>query len=230
MAVEDAGIVRMGMIRRLPALTPAEFTEHWRGPHGQFGARILNLRRYHQNHTIQSLPLGRLADRWMLDGLSQLWFDSIEVMTQSIASPSYATLASDTPTVMTMPGLIAGTPERVAGLAPGTASLHKAMVVIGRKDDVSSEAFLAGWRDLSAGLRKAPGLAGLTNTVVSHRESEPGKPVAYQALPVDVVAEVWFDTGQALNAFFAAPGLAAEVERLADNAGVYAVQTYVIVP
>ena len=80
MAERLPGVVRMGMIRRLPSLSSAEFRDHWKGPHGAIAARIPNLRRYHQNHTIEVLPLAGLPDGWRLDGLSELWFDDIEAM------------------------------------------------------------------------------------------------------------------------------------------------------
>src|SRR5579871_1904353 len=114
-ARELPGVVRMGLIKRLAALTPAEFSDHWRGPHGVLGKNLPNLRRYHQNHVIRRLPVGDFADRRGLDGLSELWFDGLDVMRSSIASSAYQALATDTPTVMTMPGLLAGTQERVAG-------------------------------------------------------------------------------------------------------------------
>lgn len=222
-----AGIVRMGMIKRLPALTPGEFSEHWRGPHGRFGAAIPNLLRYHQNHTVRHFEVDGVPDPWILDGLSELWFRDLETMSRSIASPAYGVLASDTPTVMTMPGLVAGPQEEtVAG--PDDASLPKLMLIAGRREGMADQAYLDAWRALSTDLRSVGGLVSLRNTIVTHRESDPGEVVARDRLPVDLVSEIWFDTEPALDK--AAGGRIGEALRsTAAHAGVYQVQTYVIV-
>jgi uncharacterized protein (TIGR02118 family) len=223
-----AGIVRMGMIKRLPALTPEEFSKHWRGPHGTFGAAIPNLIRYHQNHTVRRFEVGGVPDPWNLDGFSELWFDDLPTMSRSIASPAYGALASDTPTVMTMPGLIAGPQEEtVAG--PDDPSRPKLMLIVGRRDDDAAPAFLDTWRQLSGDLRSVPGLLALRNTIVTHRESEPGRIVGHDALPVDIVSELWFDTEPALQEAAPHGRLGEALRSTAARAGVYQVQTYVIV-
>jgi uncharacterized protein (TIGR02118 family) len=230
MASSPPGIVRMGLIRRLPSLTPAAFTEHWRGPHGAFAARLPDLRRYHQNHTRRRQPVGRLPDPWELDGLSELWFDSLEVMSRSIASPSYTELAGDTPTVMTVPGLIAGPQETAVAMVEKAGSPLKAMVVLRRRPDLSGDRFLDGWRKATAALAGSDGLLGVTNTVVVHREGAPGQKLAYDALPVDAVTEFWFAGDGALTATLARPDFVSRAEELCESASSYVVQTYVIVP
>lgn len=222
-----AGIVRMGMIKRLPALTPEEFGDHWRGPHGRFGAAIPNLIHYHQNHTVRRFQVDGVQDPWGLDGLSELWFSDLGTMSRSIASPAYGDLAKDTPTVMTMPGLIAGPQEEtIAG--PVDASLSKLMLVAGRPEGVAGSSFLDQWRRLSGDWRSIPGLGSLRSTIVTHRESEPGRVVGHDALPVDVVSEIWFGSERALQEAASGGRIADALRCTAARAGVYQVQTYVI--
>lgn len=227
------GVVRMGMIRRLPSLTPAEFSAHWSGPHGVFGSQIPNLRHYHQNHSSKPLTFGGLPDRWSLDGLSELWFDDIESMLAGVRSPGYGGLAQDTPKVMTMPGLIAGTQEVQFGGTVDRGGLAKAMVLMGRNPALTASAFVDAWRKRSEGFPAIPGLAAMTNTIVTHWESEPGIVVDHHRLPVDLVAELWFSSPQHLERAFAADlprALGADFGTVASDASAFATNTFIIVP
>jgi uncharacterized protein (TIGR02118 family) len=223
------GVVRMGLIKRLASLTRDEFGDHWRGPHGMFAANIPNLQRYHQNHVVRRFTVGGLPDLWNLDGLSELWFDSLDIMSRSIASPAYAMLAKDTPTVMTMPGLIAGTQELASGHNEAVDRLGKLMMVVGRRRELTPAAFLDGWRALSASLCKMMCVTGVTNTVVSRRESEPGRAVLYEALPIDLVSEFWLERDTAMDELLEQDPFRSSVIALAGNVSTYAMRTYVIV-
>jgi uncharacterized protein (TIGR02118 family) len=231
MAEQVPGVVRMGMIRRLPELTPAQFSDHWSGPHGTIASRIPNLRRYHQNHVTARFPIKGIADRWHLDGLSELWFDDIETMLRSIASPQYAPLARDTPTVMTMPGLIAGRQEIIVETA-GVPKLAKAMMVLGRNPAFSGQAFAERWGERTESLKQVRGLSSVVNTFVVHHERRPGEVVSHSELPVDAVCELWFSDDGALRCAFAGgvPGLfTLGEEALIADVSCYAMKTFVIV-
>jgi uncharacterized protein (TIGR02118 family) len=232
MAETLPGVVRMGMIRRLETLSPLQFSEHWKGPHGAIASLIPNLRRYHQNHFTEAFRIGDWPDVWRLDGLSELWFDDIPTMLKSIASPDYTPLARDTPTVMTMPGLIAGTQERELAFDGDVGGLVKAMLVLGRAASTSQADFAAAWRDTAASLRNLIGLGQIVSTFVNHWESEPGRTIGYEHLPVDVVCELWFDSGAALRAAMAGPvaeRLASPLAERLGNLSCHAAQTHVIV-
>lgn len=219
----------MGLIERLPSLSPAAFGEHWRGPHGTFGSRIPNLRRYHQNHIVRSFTIADLPDRWQLDGLSELWFDSLDIMMRSIASPAYAALASDTPTVMTMPGLVAGTQEMIAGSGEQTLRLRKLMLVAGRRRELAPDTFLRDWRAALASAGNAAKAAAIRNTIVMHREIAPLQLAEYHALPIDVVTELWLEEDAAVDEFMQLGSFQSSAAELAENISAYVVLTYVIV-
>ena len=81
-------------------------------------------------------------------------------MSCSIASPAYATLAKDTPTVMTMPGLIAGTQELASGRDEAVGRLGKLSYGCRPTAWLFPAAFLDGWRALSDSICKMMCVAG----------------------------------------------------------------------
>ncbi len=223
-------IVRMGLIRRKAALSPDQFSAHWRGPHGTLASAMPGLLGYHQNHRIETYPLTGHDDRWNLDGLSELWFPNLDAMRGAVASPAYAPVAADTPDVMTMPGIIAGI--QVPRLHhPKTPAIGEKLMVVAARRGGADVADLAGWwngADLAAGLDH---VTGVVDTFVTHRESSPGREVARDALPVDLVVELCFADGAALAA--AAPrisrALQGEAGQLLQDAALYRTRTYVVV-
>ncbi len=75
----------------------------------------------------------------------------------------------------------------------------KLMVLLPRRADLSSEAFNRYLRDTHAPL--VARLPGLRRLVINHVLSDPGgAPPAY-----DAIAEVWFDSPEALQAALASP-------------------------
>ena len=80
-------------IHRQPHLTHEEFLRYWLDEHGRLAISLVNdlrVRRYVQLHTIET-PLNDLfaAPRQALepfDGIVELWFDSLEVVEEMIAT------------------------------------------------------------------------------------------------------------------------------------------------
>jgi uncharacterized protein (TIGR02118 family) len=233
MAEIQPGIVRMGMIKRLETLTPEAFRDHWKGPHGAIAAKIPNLRRYHQNHVVESFRVDEWPDIWSLDGLSELWFDDLDTMLMSVASAGYAPLARDTPTVMTMPGLIAGVREKELASVGDAGAWAKAMMIVGRRSEATDAAFAKVWRKACPNLRTLDGVRQIVTVYVNHRESEPARITPYERLPVDIVCELWFATPTERRAALGdalVRHLGEDVTALTANVSCYAMQTYVIVP
>lgn len=52
------------------------FHDHWRHPHGTLGRNVMQLRRYIQNHRIESSALP--SDPVRFQGVAEGWFDSLE--------------------------------------------------------------------------------------------------------------------------------------------------------
>lgn len=62
-------------ITKKPGLTDEEFFDYWKNVHGLIGARIPELRRLVQSHTITETKAISPPD---FDGMAELWFDSME--------------------------------------------------------------------------------------------------------------------------------------------------------
>jgi uncharacterized protein (TIGR02118 family) len=228
-------IVRMGLIERLPSLSPEAFSAHWRGPHGTAASHMPNLRRYEQNHVVDNSQLGLAYPRgpWKLDGFSQLWFDDLAAMRAAISSGAYVGVATDTPTVMTMPGIIAAEPQVVRPPDRTQGALRKRMSILRRRDDVTPDAFKREWLEVHAGLVAAlPGMAGYIQNLIVARESAPNIPCGYEALPIDGIVELWFPDSETIKTAFAS----AQGHAVLDHARsfiaeitTYLVETHIIV-
>ena len=206
-------IVRMGLIQRLPELSLEEFRSHWLGPHGAAAAQMPWLRRYQQNHVYDDAQRAIAYARgpWRLDGFSQLWFDDLASMRQAIGSPAYAGVASDTPDVMIMPGLLACEPNVVVEATRPTPPLVKRMSILRRRLELSPEDFRREWTATYAELvRRLLHLAGYIQNVVVARELRPNEACGYAELPIDGVVELWFpDLATIDEAFASVAGRAA---------------------
>ncbi|WP_019170162.1 hypothetical protein [Pseudaminobacter salicylatoxidans] len=165
----------------------------------------------------------------MLDGLSELWFPSIEAMRQAVASPTYAPVAADTPSVMTMPGIVAGT-QAGRGSANALAAGDKLLLIATRAATIDADTFAQRWD----GGQIATALAGVSHAVdtfVTHWESAPGIEISREELPLDLVVELWFEDTATLRAAARqlADGLGDTAGHLLGDAALYRTQTHVIV-
>lgn len=65
----------IGLVKRKPGVTPAEFTRYWREKHGPLVARVFpGVKRYVQNHPAK-LPGGGEPQ---VDGVVELWFEDLK--------------------------------------------------------------------------------------------------------------------------------------------------------
>lgn len=78
-------------LHRLPSLTREEFQRYWRETHAplvEAAAGPLGIRRYHQQHTLDSALARRFAGAQGIpngegedyDGIAEIWFDSEEAL------------------------------------------------------------------------------------------------------------------------------------------------------
>lgn len=82
----------MAFLVKLPQLSDAAFSAHWRHPHGTMTRRIPQFRRYVQNHRIGNVPGLREGD-W--SGVPAIWLDDVTALTEAQAHPDYAPLDAD---------------------------------------------------------------------------------------------------------------------------------------
>jgi uncharacterized protein (TIGR02118 family) len=200
-------IVRMGLLTRKPGITTEQFRRHWREVHGPLAAHMPGLRRYHQNHLIDASPLGSGTSPvgWHLDGISELWFDDMASMQAAVASDAYRAVAADEPNCMVGTKVIVAEQSPVMPLPPDNAigPLVKCMSILARAPDVEPGAFREAWcGGHAARVARLPGLAGYTQNIVVER-AVGGRTAAFETVPVDGVAELWFRDVDALHAAFA---------------------------
>jgi uncharacterized protein (TIGR02118 family) len=106
------------MASRLPGLMHDEFFDHWRNVHGPLAAKAPGVRRYVQNHAIVEAYAWRGMTH---DGWSEIWFDDMDSMKATFASPEWKALREDGVTLFTYPMGICVARERIqkdAGWTP----------------------------------------------------------------------------------------------------------------
>ena len=88
-------ILRSGLIQNLPHVDQKAFAKHWREVHGPLAARLPNLRGYVQNHIVERGAVRRNELMHRIDGISQLWFDSLELMAEAMSSSAQEACVRD---------------------------------------------------------------------------------------------------------------------------------------
>jgi uncharacterized protein (TIGR02118 family) len=201
-------IVRMGLLTRRPEVSQAEFRRHWLEVHGPLAARLPGLRRYHQNHVVDSrqLAIDHARGSWALDGISELWFDSEEDMNRAVSSEEYQEVARDHHLFVGQTALITAVQNVVVPVDRSAGSLVKRMSILTRKPGLTPEQFKEEWWGFHAeAVSKFPNLMGYTQNLVTWRSAGLGQPASYEALPIDGMVELWFRTVDDVEAAFRSP-------------------------
>ena len=225
----------MGLIVRKAGLPPSEFRKHWLGTHATFATKLPHLRRYQQNHVINSTQLGIdfARGKWNLDGFSELWFDDFEAMRSDINSDVYRPLSTDTPKLMDVPGIIISVQNQVIPLPANPGSMVKRMAILERKPGVTATTFHHEWWNVHAGkVSKMPDVLGYTQNLVIDRELTPGASAPYSAVPIDGIVELWFRDVPSIEHSFASPAgkeVMSHAETFIGEITTYLVETHDIV-
>jgi uncharacterized protein (TIGR02118 family) len=95
---------------RHPGLMHDEFFDHWLNVHGGLGKKVPGIRRYVQNHAIVEAYAWRGMTH---DGWAEMWFDDLESMHRTLASPEWQTLNADGKTLFTYPMGVCVARERI---------------------------------------------------------------------------------------------------------------------
>lgn len=82
-------------VRRLPSLSPEEFTDYWLNRHGPLvkkHAPTLGMKRYVQSHTVPSDELNAAAKdprgiKDQYDGITEVWWESVDSLAGALATP-----------------------------------------------------------------------------------------------------------------------------------------------
>lgn len=202
-------IIRMGVIRKKDGLDVEAFRKHWREVHGPIAAAIPGLRRYQQNHVVDSGQRGIDYKRGNdeIDGFSQLWFDDLDSMQAALSSEVCRSLAKDEANFIGNLKLLMLEPNPII-VPPSDRPLIKRMSTLKRRADVSPEKFRHEWYEVHSMLvKRLPQVMGYTqNLVVGRNLEKSGKSgaldAAYEELPIDGIVELWFNDTKSIEEAF----------------------------
>ena len=204
-AVDGRGsIVRMDLLKRRANLSPEDFGKHWREVHGPLAAQLPGLRRYHQNHVIDSEQRGIDYPRGPVtfDGISELWFDDEAAMQRSLTSDAVNALVADEANLMDDIHVVIAE-QNVAIPTPPGVRLLKRMSTLKRREDVTPETFRHEWFKVHPLLvKRLPQVKGYTQNLIFDRTRGRGAQVSREDLPIDGVVELWFEDVQSLHSAF----------------------------
>lgn len=200
-------IVRMGLLQKQHDLSVAEFRRHWREHHAGVAGRLPGLRWYEQNHVVESAQrgIGYKRGRMEYDGISQLWFDSIESMVEAIDTQRQ-NLVTDEATFISHLDIIAAEPTTVLS-PPVDEPVLKRMSTLKRRADLSPDEFANEWRRHADFVQSMPGVRGYAQHLVVARsrgkDRDTGKlDASYDEIPIDGIVELWFNDMESLDHSF----------------------------
>jgi uncharacterized protein (TIGR02118 family) len=191
------------VLKRKSGMRVEAFQEYWRTTHAELVKKVPELRHYAQCHTLLS---GYRKGEPVYDGVAELWYDDTEAMRRITDAPeSKAALADDQHFLDTSRMAFLLTEEYVQKDGPTDASMVKLIEFVHRKPGMAVEAFQDYWRTVHGPL--AVKIPMIRRYVQCHT-----RPSAYRAgrQPIyDGVAQVWFDSTDAMRESATTPEYAA---------------------
>lgn len=195
-------IVRIGLLRKKPDWSIEAFRRYWLEKHGPLAARLPALRHYEQNHVVDNVYSERTRGPDHIDGFSELTFESDDAMRAETDTQLGQDLARDE--AHFIDALRVAVVEQHVCIATDWArSPIKRMALLRRRPEVSAEQFAREWLATHAALvREMPGVRGHRQNLVLARQAPKGTPVDHAGMPVDGIAELWFDDAEAMYEAF----------------------------
>jgi uncharacterized protein (TIGR02118 family) len=202
--------VRFGLIRKKAEWDRDVFANYWHEQHGPLVAQLPNLRGYCQNLVTDRLQRGIDFARgpWDFDGFSQLWFgDASEAHHAFTNSALAAAFIADEQHFLGALHIVAAEQTEIIAVPPppGRGRLLKRISMLRRRHGLDEDTFRREWIVHADLVRTMPGVSGYRQNVITHRQREKGKPCGYEALPIDGIVELWFESPASLEAAFGSP-------------------------
>lgn len=225
-------ISRCGLMQKKDGMSVDEFKDYWLQVHGPIASAMANLRRYDQHVAVANGPRHGIGQGPVaIDGYSELQFDSYKDMLEGVAS-LHGEGADDIPKFAKPHCQILVLVKREVVRIPAHLNgkkLIQCVSFLGRADNVSSDRFVREWWNVYGPMVQAvPGFVGYNQNLVIDR-IDGGASVSYDSLPVEGVAEMWFETKEALDEFYASPELArasAHGSEFVGKVSTYLTETY----
>lgn len=214
-------ISRCGLLQKRDDITVEEFQEHWLNVHGPLAAQMKNLRRYEQHAVVDNQhrhPLG--AGPIVIDGYSELYFDSYGDMVEGVSSSNQDELQGDLAKFAKPSSPILVFAKKVCKEVPEylrDKELVCRVSFLGRKEGVTAEQFQREWWYIHDMLVKSmPGYVGYNQNLVIDRIVD-GKSVPYEQLPCEGMVEFFFENMDAFNECYGS----AEFQRTVKHGGEF---------
>lgn len=227
-------IIRIGLLQKKSGMSHQEFRERWLGHHADIAARLPGLVHYEQNHVIDHEQRGIDFRRGpeQLDGFSMLWFRDEKSMKAAISSEAGRMLVEDEAMIFDSVRILVV--DQLEVIPPDTNHpLIKRMSTLRRLDNVTAENFRHEWRVEHAHLvKRLAGVRGYRQNLVIGRESPKGVLVDREALPIDGIVELWFDSKGSLDSAFSSPPggtLMAHAREFISEITTFLVERHVVV-
>ena len=181
----------LAFFRRKEGLSVQGFQKHWRGEHAELVVRQAGLRRYVQNHTLESAYQRRDP---VYDGVAEAWFDDTESMRALAESPEYRAVREDESRFIDPSSMGVLLTDEVV-VVDGPESEVKMITFLNKRTDVTPDFFQHHWRENHGPL--AARIPGLLRYVQCH--ARPGIYAAGRSPAFDGIPISWFEDMQSLR-------------------------------
>jgi uncharacterized protein (TIGR02118 family) len=187
-------------ITRLSRLSDDEFHRYWRETHGPIAGRITQTHRYVQSHRIQA-P-GAVGSSSPYDGEAEVLVDSLDALAKLRESREYldGALADERNFIDLTRVEWMVTRDHVIVDGPAGSNLIKGVWQLKRMPGMSLGDFRKYWIEVHGAMGHK--LPGVRRYVQSHLIDEG---YLYATPQYDGVAQLWFDSPEAMKAAFDAP-------------------------
>jgi uncharacterized protein (TIGR02118 family) len=214
-------------ITRKQTLDDAAFHRYWRETHAPMVRRIKLLRMHTQSHRI---PYDGSISSY--DGEAEVLIDSIDALAELRKSPEFLDGAlADEPNFIDLTRVEwLATRDHVIVEGPTGGSMVKGIYQLKRMAGMSLDEFRKYWIEVHGGLGSK--LPGLRRYVQSHLIDEA---YLYAEPRYDGVAQLWFDSADAMRAAFESPqgkALAADGPKFIDTSALryFVAQEHIVIP
>lgn len=214
-------ISRFGLLKRQPALTPAEFDAHWKQAHGPLAANFPGLRQYDQHLVVDKEHFGidHARGGWDLDGFSELQFDDLGAMKEAISSEAFSNAKADEDAFLQDLHMLICEKHTVVPLNIGDGPFIKRMTLLKRLPGTSVEEFRHEWLTNHANwVSQWPNVLGYNqNFVVERYHGSRTQVASYEEVPIDGIVEFWFRNKEEAAALYASD----VVKRTQEHATIF---------
>jgi uncharacterized protein (TIGR02118 family) len=215
----------ISVLSRRKGQSVADFRKYWLEVHGPIAAKIPGLKRYEQNHVIDSRQLGISHARgdWHVDGFVELEFQDQASFEAAQNSPELAAARADEPAFVSAITIMTCEKHVVVARRETDEPALKRMSILTRKAGITRDEFRHEWLDVHSGyVPSLPHLMGYNQNLVLAQNPGP----ASNATQIDGVVELWFPDVNSIAAAFSSP--AAEVSQGHAKAFLETITTFLV--